>query len=340
MKTAIVGCGSIAQVHARVLDGLEGVTLIACADKRYERAQAMASAYNAHAYSDLDALLANETPDVLHILTPHALHTPMAEQAAAYGIAVFTEKPPAINQVQWQTIKKVANRVPVGICFQNRFNAATQAAKDFLSERTELGKLLGARAFVTWKREAPYYTESGWRGTWALEGGGALINQSIHTLDLLVYLLGKPTSSAAAMHNRHLQGIIEVEDTVEARINFNNVPCIFYASTGYGLDSPILLEIAFEHAILRLEGTDSFSVLYANGEINSNNYSSSDTLGKGYWGGGHTKCIRTFYECLRDGTAFPINVTAIEDTMQLLFNLYSTGAQDLRNWEKTKHPNH
>lgn len=325
VKTAIVGCGAIAQVHSRVLSEMENVSLIACADIRYERAQKMAETYGAHAYSDLESLLAAETPDVLHILTPHAFHTPMAEQAARRGIAIFTEKPPAINEDQWNAFKNAAQKVPTGICFQNRFNYATQVAKKIVEAPGNFGKILGARAFVTWKRGDAYYTESGWRGTWKLEGGGALINQAIHTLDLLVYLLGKPSSCAASMHNYHLENTIEVEDTVEARIQFGDVPCLFYASTGYGLDAPILLEIAFEHAVIRLEGTDSVSVIHEDGTVDKKTDTGSSVLGKGYWGAGHTACIRSFYQCLTEGVPFCIGVNDVDDTLHLLFDLYRKG---------------
>ena len=209
LRSAIVGCGGIAQVHARALSEMPEAELIAFADVIPERAETMAGKYGGRAYSSLDELLDHEKIDVLHICTPHYLHTPMAQAAAERGINVFTEKPPVIDRQQWTEFKQLGDKVRVGICFQNRYNGSTRALKDLLSTG-EPGKVLGSRGFVTWRRDAPYYTESGWRGALSTEGGGALINQAIHTLDLMAYFLGPGQVLGASLSNRHLKGIIEV----------------------------------------------------------------------------------------------------------------------------------
>ena len=226
-RSAIVGCGGIAQVHARALSQMENVQLAAYADVKPERAQALAGQYGGRAYASLDALLDQEALDVLHICTPHFLHLPMAQAAASRGIAVFTEKPPVISRAQWQEFQALPG--PVGVCFQNRFNPSAAYARELL-EGGALGPALGARAFVTWRRESPYYTESGWRGALATEGGGALINQAIHTLDLMVRFMGPASSAQAMLANFHLPGVIEVEDTLAAYIRFEAGSGVFYLS--------------------------------------------------------------------------------------------------------------
>ena len=219
-RVGLVGCGGIAQVHGAVLRDLEGVDLAACADIRPERAHAFAETFGGAPYDSLEAMLDAERLDCLHICTPHYLHTPMARLAAEKGIHVFTEKPPVMDRAQWADFQALEHApVRVGVCFQNRYNASVQLLRRLLDSGRP-GKLLGARAFVTWKREAPYYTESGWRGSLATEGGGVLINQSIHTLDLLVRFLGRPRQVEASIANHHLKGVIEVEDTMEAYLNF------------------------------------------------------------------------------------------------------------------------
>ncbi len=240
-RSAIVGCGGIAQVHARALSEMENVRLAAYADTKPERAQALASQYGGQAYASLEALLDQESIDVLHICTPHFLHLPMAQAAASRGIAVFTEKPPVISRTQWQDFQALPG--PVGVCFQNRFNSSVAYAQKRLEEGA-LGPVLGARAFVTWRREAPYYTESGWRGALDTEGGGALINQAIHTLDLMVRFLGPARSAQAVQANFHLPGVIQVEDTLAAYIRFAEATGVFYATTAHAVDAPILLELA------------------------------------------------------------------------------------------------
>ena len=138
----------------------------------------------------------------------------MARLAAEKGIHVFTEKPPVMDRAQWADFQALEHApVRVGVCFQNRYNASVQLLRRLLDSGRP-GKLLGARAFVTWKREAPYYTESGWRGSLATEGGGVLINQSIHTMDLLVQFLGRPRQVEASIANHHLKGVKDVEDTM------------------------------------------------------------------------------------------------------------------------------
>lgn len=323
MKVGIVGCGSVAQIHAQALAVTEGVRLFACADIVPERAEKMALAYGAKAYADFHEMLDAEALDALHITTPHSLHVPMAEAAASRGVAVFMEKPPAVTPAQWERLSALEGVVPVGICFQNRYNGATRALSERLAAG-EAGRVLGARAFVTWRRDAAYYTQSGWRGAWATEGGGALINQAIHTLDLLVYLLGSPDTWQASMHNRRLGGVIEVEDTVEAWIGFGDVPALFYATTAHCADAPVLLEIVCEKAVYRIEGT-ALTCRFADGRVETPPLDEEKALGKGYWGNGHVPCIRDFYGCLKTGGRFPIGIADVRDTVRLMLGLYAAG---------------
>ena len=211
-RVGIVGCGSIAHTHARVLDQLEKTHLAACADIRPERAQAFSDRYGCRPYNSIHALLENEALDAVPLCVPHYLHAPMAALAAEHGVAVMCEKPPVTQRAQWPLLEAAAEKVPLAFCFQNRYNENVRALREILASG-RYGAVRGARAFLTWDRQAPYYTESGWRGAWETEGGGVLINQCVHTLDLLVTLLGKPETVEAHMANHHLRGVIEVEAT-------------------------------------------------------------------------------------------------------------------------------
>ena len=141
------------------------------------------------------------------------------------------EKPPAITLAQLDQLKQAvyASKAKLGLCYQNRYNPSYRAAKEFIASGAA-GKVLGARGLVTWNRPAPYYTQSEWRGKLATEGGGVLINQAVHTLDLLSDLLGKPDWIDASLSNHHLKGLIEVEDTLEAYIRFGEKVACFYAT--------------------------------------------------------------------------------------------------------------
>lgn len=192
-RVGVVGCGGIAQVHGAVLQDLEGVELIAARTSAGSGRRTSPKSTAARPTIRWRPCWRPEDLDAVHLCTPHYLHTPMAKLAAGRGIHVFTEKPPVISWDQWrefQELEKAPGRV--GVCFQNRYNKSVLMVETLLATG-QAGRVLGARAFVTWHREAPYYTESGWRGSLETEGGGVLINQSIHTLDLLVRFLGKPT---------------------------------------------------------------------------------------------------------------------------------------------------
>ena len=167
MKTCLIGCGGIAAVHGSVLtSGIDtefiAAAFIAAADIKPEKAQHYAETFHTKPYPSLESMLDAETPDVLHICTPHSLHVPMAIYALERNINVFMEKPPAISFDQLEELKKAAAKsdAQLGFCYQNRYNASIRAAKDLITSG-KAGKVLGARAFVTWCRGAAYYTESG-----------------------------------------------------------------------------------------------------------------------------------------------------------------------------------
>lgn len=320
LRCAIVGCGGIAQVHAKALDSIPTAQLTAFADIIPQRAQAMAETYGGHAYDSLENLLENQEIDVLHICTPHYLHLPMAQTAAQRGIHVFTEKPPVISCAQWEEFKKLDGQVRIGVCFQNRYNPSVRACRELLAGGKP-GKILGARAFVTWNRQAPYYTESGWRGSLATEGGGVLINQSIHTLDLLGQFLGRGQVLGASLANRHLAGIIEVEDTLEATLEFPEARALFYATTAYCTDAPVLLELVCENASLRLEG-EELTCRWQDGTVEQEDFSQS-APGKSYWGSSHQRCIEDFYQCVLEGRRFRNDIAGVTDTVELMLEIYS-----------------
>ena len=320
-RVAIAGCGGIAQVHARALAAMPGVQFIACADIKPDRAHQMADEYGLTAYNSVETMLDAEKPDALHICTPHPLHTPIAEMAAARGIAVLTEKPPVVTQAQWAQFEALKARTAVGICFQNRYNASVQKMKEILAS-PRAGRVKGARAFVTWMRKPPYYTESDWRGSWTTEGGGNLINQSIHTLDLLVYLLGPAQDVRCTMHNHSLAGVIEVEDTVEASIMFpGDVRALYYATNAYCIDAPVMLDIVCEHVQLRME-QNSLTIIWADGTVERPEFEEPMALGKGYWGNGHYRCIEDFYHALRTGKRYQNDIDSVRDTMSLMLRMY------------------
>ena len=324
MKAAIVGCGGIAAVHAASISQFQGAVLTAFADIKKERAEDFAARYDGRAYGSLEEMLEQEKPDVLHICTPHYLHVPMAIYGLTHGVHVFMEKPPVISREQLAELEKAAAGTDrrLGFCFQNRYNPSVIKVKELLASG-EAGKIRGARGIVTWSRGKEYYTESGWRGTLATEGGGALINQSVHTMDLLAYFLGTPLSVEAGIQNHHLKGIIEVEDTMEAYIRFADSTACFYATTAYCDDVPPLIEIACEDRTIRIEDLD-VTYYYRDGRVEKPAIDKKEALGKSYWGCGHKDCIADFYRCVREEERFPQDLEGMKETILLMLGAYES----------------
>ncbi len=318
LRTAIVGCGGIAQVHQRALETIENVEIAACVDVVPERAVRLAEKCGARAYADLEGMLAAERPDTVHLCTPHALHVPQARIAAAAGAAVFTEKPPAVSREQWAELKEIGRKTTVAVCFQNRFNPNVLEAEKMLSAG-EMGKVYGVRAFLTWRRDAGYY-QDGWHGRWESEGGGTLINQAIHTLDLLIRFLGRPDEVRCTMANHHLQDIMPEEDTVEMYLRTGERRGLLYASCAGVRDEPVILEIQAERGNLRLE-ENRLEIRTEQG-VEIRECGMDKALGKSYWGAGHRACIADFYQALSEGRPQKNSLASCEDTVEALMCAY------------------
>lgn len=329
MRCAIVGCGAIALMHAKIIQEIENSCLIAVADNNYGKAVDFANEFgldDSHAYPSLEEMCKYEEIDVLHVCTPHYLHVPMAVFGLKHGMNVFMEKPPAISNEQFKLLERASKEYQLGICFQNRFNKSVKVVSEILSKE-ETGRIRGARAFVTWNREKDYYTNSSWRGTWAKGGGGVLINQSIHTLDLLIQFMGKPIWTEASIHNHHLKYDIEVEDTLEAYIEFEKGPVCFFATNAYIINAPVFIEIECENVTIRMEDSQ-VTKIYKDGHRINENFSNNYTIGKDYWGTGHIDCIREFQRCIRTKVQFPINIDNVKDIFKLTMDIYQSAKKE------------
>lgn len=324
LRAAIVGCGAIYGNHAEALTKYENVELASVCDINEEKAAKAADKYKCKYYTDYNEMLKNEELDVVHICTPHYLHASMSILAMKSGKHVLTEKPMAISILDAQEMIKVSKDTGkrLGVCFQNRFNATSVRIKEVI-ESGEVGSVIGAKGFVTWHRDAPYYTNSEWRGSWETEGGGVLINQSIHTLDLLQWFLGDINNIKGSTDTRLLEDAIEVEDTAEATIKFNTgASAIFYATNCYAIDSPVEIEIICEKAVLRL--TEDLTISYKNGEIEHTTDADKATGEKSYWGSSHKLLINDFYKKLIAGIDFSIDGEQGITAIQMIHAIYTS----------------
>ena len=298
LGAAIIGCGSIYKVHADAIVGSADARLVAVADIEEQKAKAAASQYACAFYTDYKEMLGSEKIDVVHICTPHYLHAPMAIEALKNGKHVLVEKPMAINEEQAQRMAAEAEKSGryLGVAFQNRYNNTSLNAKAILDEGT-LGPIKGIKGFVTWYREASYYTQSSWRGKFKTEGGGVLINQAIHTLDLMQWLAGDIKAIKGHVDTRVLEHVIEVEDTADATIYFKNGAVgLFYATNCFTTNAAIEIEVHCEKGILKIN--DDELVLVRDGAKERIASDQGDSPYKTYWGNSHNKLIGQFYRCI------------------------------------------
>ncbi|MCL1788390.1 MAG: Gfo/Idh/MocA family oxidoreductase [Defluviitaleaceae bacterium] len=233
LKAAVVGLGGISPMHIKPLQTM-GIPIVAVCDKNAEIAEAVAIETGATAYSQYEDMLEAGGFDVLHICLPHFLHAPVAIAALSKGYHVLTEKPMAttIPDAENMIATAKANNVYLGVIFQNRYSPGAQLIKQTL-ESGALGAVKGGWIRVTWHRSGDYYALSDWRGRWATEGGGVLINQSIHSFDMMNYFLGSPTAVDASVANR-AHPDIEVEDIAEGVISYGKTPISFFVNTFWG----------------------------------------------------------------------------------------------------------
>ncbi|QNB47017.1 gfo/Idh/MocA family oxidoreductase [Thermanaerosceptrum fracticalcis] len=190
VKFAIVGCGRIAPKHAEAIINLEDAQLVAVCDKNKEKADRFAEKYLAKPYYDYIQLLKDADFDAICICTPSGYHAEMGIQAAEHCKHVLVEKPMAMNlEDAGRLIDQCQKRrVKLGVVHQNRFNKSVRMVREAL-EKGKFGRLTHVNAAVRWNRNDAYYNEASWRGTWELDGG-CLMNQAIHNIDLLQWILG------------------------------------------------------------------------------------------------------------------------------------------------------
>ena len=218
----IVGTGMIAKVHAKAIAEIEGCRVAAFFNPKPGRADALAKEYGAAAYDSMDAFLADAGVDIVSIATPSGNHLEGALAAIAAGKHVMVEKPLEITVERCDRIIAAAKEkgVLLGGIFHSRYHEVPRLIKRAV-DAGRFGKISIADAQVKWYRTQEYYDGGAWRGTWALDGGGALMNQSIHAIDLLQWFMGPVTEVmgliATVGHER-----IEVEDTAVATLRFAN----------------------------------------------------------------------------------------------------------------------
>jgi UDP-N-acetyl-2-amino-2-deoxyglucuronate dehydrogenase len=221
LRFALIGCGVIGPTHAEAINSLPGAELVAVADIIPARAQKLANKYGVKAYTNVQEMLAREQLDVVNICVPSGLHGEVACQAMRAGKHVIIEKP---MEIRLETIDEMLRvqretNVKLAVISQHRFDPASMHIHQLLEEQA-FGRLVLGNALVPWWRSQAYYDSGAWRGTWALDGGGVLMNQAIHSIDLLQWLMG-PVKSIYAYADTLVHSM-ETEDVSVAVLRFAN----------------------------------------------------------------------------------------------------------------------
>jgi UDP-N-acetyl-2-amino-2-deoxyglucuronate dehydrogenase len=249
----LIGGGNISVTHARAATAIPDAKISAVYGVNQEKVAGLCREFGGQPYHDFRCFLAHRPMQMVIIGSPSGLHAEQGIAAARQGLHVLVEKPIDTAAQRADVLIAVCekSKVKLGVIFQDRFKAGIRRMKQFISDGA-LGRMLLADARVKWYRPPEYYSGSRWRGTWALDGGGALMNQGIHTVDLLLWLLGDVVSirarTATLLHN------METEDTALALLEFaNGAMGVLEATTAAYPGYPRRLELTGTEGTIVLE---------------------------------------------------------------------------------------
>ena len=311
----VIGCGAISGNHFHAIGKAENAALRAVCDIDEARLQKARTAQGVEGYADYHDLLARPDIDAVHICVPHYLHAPISIAALKAGKHVLCEKPMGMTIQEAEAMQRAAEASgkTLTICFQNRYNGASLRMKEIIDGGT-LGRVIGGSAFVCWDRDEAYYASCPWRGTWKTEGGSSLINQSVHTLDLLRWLAGGLTLKSATMTAKRLADVIETEDTCDMLLeNSAGNRFVFYCTNCASANENIYIHLMLEKGEMHMDGA-RLTLLTEDG-ARVEDYSAGKGVGKDYWGAGHDQFITDFYARLAAGKpAFVTSADALETT--------------------------
>lgn len=335
LRVGIVGCGNIFPMHAVSVKMIESAELVSVCDIKEDRAKSKAKEFNCNYYLDYKDMIEKENLDIIHICTPHYMHPPIAIYAASKKINIMTEKPMSIKLKDANDMINAAkdNNITLGVIFQNRYNPGSQLIKNTI-ESGELGKILSGKLSVTWDRSDEYYQKSDWKGTWDKEGGGVIIDQAIHTMDLMRWFINSEIDYIDANISNRAHEIIEVEDSAEGVIKYKNgVLTSFHAVNYYSYDAPVEIEIHCEKGLVKMIA-DKAIIKFNDGRelIADKNPAETFNYGnvKGYWGVSHIKQISKYYKNILNSEKPEIDGNEAFKTQEMICAIYESGKTNKR----------
>jgi len=254
IKIGIIGIGTIADVHAVAIKASSNMELLSAYSRNKEKAKSFAEKYNIRCFTDWNEFIQDSELDAVSICTPNGTHLDIGKKAAEAKKHVIVEKPIEVTLERAQQLINACNDndVQLAIIYQSRFMDNMQELKDLI-DNNGLGKLFMGDAYVKWYRSQAYYDSGAWRGTLKLDGGGVLINQAIHTIDLLQWFMGDVETifgqTGTFTHN------LECEDNVVATLRYKNGALgVIQASTSVQPSQSRKIEIHGEKGSVLIDG--------------------------------------------------------------------------------------
>lgn len=316
LRIAVIGLGDISNIHLSVIKANPHVTLVAVCDID-ERLRDVVP--DATFYTNYEDMLDQEELDCVHICLPHYLHYDATKACVRRGVHVLQEKPLALNLEESLALLRLEEEfedVKICICFQNRYNETFEKLREMVASG-KYGEIKGIKGIVTWFRPKSYYESKTWRGKMKFAGGGVMINQSIHTLDLMQLLGGEIESIRGSID--HLADYdIEVEDTATAHMKFSSgASGLFFATIANAGNSSVELQVLFEKAKLTIKD----SVLTKVNDQGQKVPIIEDAKVPGtkfYYGASHSKLINHFYTCIEKNTNDYVHVKDAFTSMKMI----------------------
>ena len=327
MNFAIIGCGFIAKKHAAAIENIEGAKLVAVSDKIAENMQSYHDEFGADMYEDSEEMLKREDIDIVSICTPTGLHAPLAIQVAHAKKHIILEKPIAMNLEEADEIIQSCevNSVKLGVVHPNRYRPVVKELKRIL-DKNLIGEISHANAIVNWNRNQAYYDQSPWRGT-KKGDGGALMNQAIHNLDLLLWFMGDVEEVFSMEATRFRD--IEAEDVSNGVVRFKNgaLGLVQASTTVYPKNFEESITLFGERGTIKIGGSNAlyFEHLEIAGVEQAELERLKTDVEKGAWGKpGHQHILEDMISAVKNNHEPAINGKEGRRSLELVLAMYES----------------
>lgn len=320
---AVIGGGSISRTHIEAIKNSELAEIICIVENDPEKSKELLKEYNVEVIADYRKILDRDDINIVHVVTPHYNHYEISLDFIKHKKNLLIEKPLTLSIKEAENLAEEAekNNVSAAIVYQNRLNKTSMYLKRILEEE-KYGKILGIKGILAWNREPDYYLSSNWKGTLDKEGGGVLINQAIHTLDLMIWMGGEIKTLRGSFHKNRPTNEIEVEDTAEAYIIFENgAKGVFYATNNYSYDSSVELEVHCESGILNIKN-NKLKLFLDDEEIILEEDFIRNSVNKKCYGNSHEVLIKKFYESIQNKTKGYIDIREGIKALEVIKKIY------------------